>query len=272
MFMRVLPNVKITKKQLLSIYDHNCFNYGSEAVLYEIPSLFGSHTLAKIWSSFYCSKDVIQNKFEKLKKLYQLETLKEMNDIQILSTISCGEEIVGYLMNKSAYREIGYHPITRTELLYYLILARQKLKQFEQMGILYGDVSNGNILVYQNDVCFCDLDNVAYQELEIDNMSESLEEFMWNYGAYHYISLDENAVSYMYNLFTLRELCFLEENRLVEEYLETEQIPRELSPGPYKRIREQMRVITPSYEGHYFIDYVKDKYKQKINSHVFELR
>lgn len=165
-------------------------------------------------------------------------------------------------MNKSAYREIDNVPMTRTELLHYLLLARQKLCQLEELEIIYGDISGSNILVFQNDVCFCDLDNVAYQGFDMDIMSNSLKEFTCNYGR-----IDQKAVSYMYNIFTIRQLCFLDENRLVEEYLETEQIPRELLPTPYRQIKEQMRVVTPQYEGHYLMDYVKEKYKQKVNSY-----
>ena len=133
MCMKSFPNIKLTTRQFLSLCEQSYFNYGSEAVLYENPSLFGDNTLAKIWSSIYCTKDVIENKFEKLKRMYQLDKLKEMNDIKILSSISCGKEIVGYTISKSIYTKIGMEPITRTQLLYYLLKARQKLQQLEQM-------------------------------------------------------------------------------------------------------------------------------------------
>lgn len=262
--MKCLPNIKITNEEKQYLLNQNRFNYGTESLIFDAPSLFGENRLAKIWDVDVCKEKTIQNKFEKLKRLYHIDTLKEINDIQIIASISCEGEIIGYLMNKSPYREIDFFPTSRTEMLNYLWLARQKLKQFEQLGILYGDISSSNILFFKNDVCFCDLDNVAYQELDMDIVPVCLGEFMRKYEFSSTMKVNEKAISYMYNLFTIKELCFLDENRLVEEYLESEQIPRELLPLAYKEIRRQMRHIAPSYEGYYFIDYVKDKYKEKL--------
>ena len=264
--MKCLPNIKITNEEKQNLLNQNNFNYGEDSLIFEAPSLFGENRLAKIWDmdAFFCKEKTIQNKFEKLKRLYQIDALKDINDIQITASISCEEEIIGYLMNKSPYREIDYFPTTHTEMLNYLWLARQKLKQFEQMGILYGDISSSNILFFKNDVCFCDLDNVAYQELDMDIVPVCLGEFMRKYEFSSTRKVNKKAISYMYNLFTIKQLCFLDENRLVEEYLESEQIPRELLPLAYKEIRKQMRHVTPLYEGYYFIDYVKEKYKEKL--------
>lgn len=262
--MNCLPNIKITNKEKQYLLNQKKFNHGTESFIFEVPSLFGENRLAKIWDVDVCKGETIQNKFEKLKRLYHIDTLKEINDIQIIASISCEGEIIGYLMNKSSYRKIDYFPTTHTEMLNYLWLARQKLKQFEQLEILYGDISSSNILFLKNDVCFCDLDNVAYQELDMDIVPVCLGEFMRKFEFSSTMKVNEKDISYMYNLFTIKGLCFLDENRLVEEYLESEQIPRELLPLAYKEIRKQMRHVTSLYEGHYFIDYVKDKYKEKL--------
>lgn len=264
MHMKCLPNIELTKDQLSDMFGHEAFNGGTESIIYDIPSIFGTNTLAKIWRPNF--HDLMPNKFEKIKRLYQIDQLKELNAIRILNSISYDGTVIGYGMNKSNYKKIDSN-VTRIELLHYLMLARQKLEQFEQLGILYGDISNSNVLISNGDVCFCDLDNVAYQELKMDIHQNILDYFLNDYG-----KMDEKAVSYMYNIFTLKSLCHLDTNAKVEEYLEMEQIPRELLPRPYLKIKEEMRMVTPFYEGHYFIDYVKDKYKQKVNSYDFESR
>lgn len=258
--MRVLPNIDIkTDQSNYMWFEQNTFNRGIESNLYVIPSIFGEGTVAKIWK--IRTQSIIQNKFEKIKRLYQIDMLKEINDIKILASISCNGKIIGYLMNQSNFRQINQVPQTRIETLKYLILARQKLQQFLDLGILYGDITSDNILVFKNNVCFCDLDNVAYQGFEMDIRRMYLDLFLNNYG-----KMDEKAVSYMYNCFTMKNLCHLDTNVELEEYLQSNQIPRELLLGPYRYIKEQMQIITPAYEGLYFIDYIKDKYKQKINS------
>lgn len=257
MYMKCLPNIEITKEQLKYVKQQISFDSGAESLLYELPSIFGSRTVAKIWKNG--RQEVIQNKFKKIERLYQIEELKKINDIRILKSISCNGEIIGYLTNRVFYQSMAKVSITRIEILKYLLLARQKLQQFLDLGILYGDISDKNILVSKNAVCFCDLDNVAYQELEMDINPRILDYFLSDYG-----KLDEKAISYMYNIFTIKELCSLKEDFKVERYFDTIRIPRELSPVSYEYIKEQMQNVTPRYTGLYFIDYVKDRYKEKV--------
>lgn len=213
--------------------------------------------VAKIWNSH--SKALIANKFEKIKRLYQLDLLEKINDVRILKSVSYQGQIIGYLMNLTHFREFNTVLRTRSETLYYLSLVRSQLRNFEKLGIIYGDLSDANIMVSNREICFCDLDNVAYQEFGIDLMPTLLDEFIACYG-----KLDEKAMSYMHNIFTIKELCYLEDYREVEAYIESRRIPREISPHAYRLICEQMLTITPYYEGHYIIDYAKEKYKQRL--------
>lgn len=254
MCMRTLPNIEITEEQLYYMYGQDDFSYGSESTIYEIPSIFGSGTLAKIFDS---SKTVIENKFEKIKRLYQLEELEKINDIKILSSISCKGEIIGYLMNKSAYTEMGIDPVPRIEQLKQLAMARQKLEQFLQLGIIYGDVNASNILVGKNDVCLCDLDNVAYQGFGMDLLSDSADIFIWNYR-----KIDEKLISYMHNLLTINELNSFVNDWQTEGYINSSEIPQEFMPDSFSEIRKQMRMITPQYQGLYFVDFIKEEYKK----------
>lgn len=257
MYMRILPNIEITKEQLNYIKSKDIFNYGSESYLYIVPSIFGFGTVAKIWLKQ--EEQVIYNKFEKIKRLYQIEILKEINAIQILKSISCEGRIVGYTMNKSSYQEINQVPMTGIEVLQKLLLTRQKLQQFLNLEILYGDISSSNILVSENDICFCDLDNVSYQELKMDTNSKFLNDFITKYGIF-----DEKAISYMHNLLTIKELCLFSDEYQVQRYLRGGEVPTGLSLTDYRYICAQMLEVTPSYEGYYLIDFIEPKYKQKI--------
>lgn len=80
-------------------------------------------------------------------------------------------------------------------------MIHEKLKILNKHGILYGDISGSNILVSKNDICFCDLDNVAYKQFPMDNMRYSLKEFIQAYG-----KMDDKAVAYCFNIFTLATL------------------------------------------------------------------
>lgn len=253
MYMKRLPNIDLTEKEICYLEKQPIKDYGAESRLYEIPAIFGQNTVAKMFA--FLGEEVIQNKFEKIKRLYQLEELTRINEIQILKSISYRGKLVGYLMNKSVYLTADCYRMTRKQQLEYLMLARQKLFQLEKLDILYGDISASNIMIGKNDICFCDLDNVAYQELPMDVQPGILEEFVSQYG-----KMDSKAVSYMFNFYTLKQLCFLDGNKEVEEYLEIPQIPREIIPQYYLAIKNQMRIITQTYEGRYFVDYIKPKY------------
>ncbi len=251
MCMKSLPNIELTEEQYHYMIRRK-FDYGSESILYSEPSIFGSNTVAKIYNTK--NEQIIQNKHEKLKGMYQLEKLKEINDIQILKSISYQRKIIGSLYSRTCYRDFNQISMKKSEILQVLIQIRYKLQQLESMDILYGDISGSNVMIYQNQICFCDLDNVAYQDYPMDLMVEQLIEFITNYGKF-----DAKAVSYMFNFFALKKLCFFEENKQVEEYLELMSIPREFKPKPYLYITEQMRIVTPYYKGYYLTDYVKQK-------------
>ncbi len=57
---------------------------------------------------------------------------------------------------------------------------------------------------------------MAYQELEMNINPIILDYFLIDYG-----KLDEMAIFYMYNIFTIKELCSLEDNLEVEKYFKT---------------------------------------------------
>ncbi len=255
--MKKLPNIKLTAKQFLSLYDAPSFDYGGESNIYQIPELFGEDTLAKIWT---CDIPpyVIDNKFQKIKLLYQNEQLEQINDVKILASISYGKNIVGYTMTRSYFRSLDFICTSREDQLRILIQIKEKLKQFETLGILYGDVSAGNILVGSQDVCFCDLDNVAYQGYDMDYYSASLQQFIDCYGKINF-----DIVSYAFNYLVLRQLCSLDTNEKVTDYLKTEQIPEEIEAESYQKIKKQMNNAC-SYEGLYLTDYIKPEYQPLI--------
>ena len=255
MCMRVLPNIELNLAQMCFLSDQHPYRRGKESILYQLP-FFEENTLAKIWESDILEDSEMENKCKKVNALYQLEILEEMNHLKILKSISFQKKVIGYLISRFDGISLEQVSATRKEKLDILIKVRKRLQQFQKLGIIYGDIKSSNILVGTDDICICDLDNIWIQGLDMDVYPNALDEFISNYG-----KLDEKAMSYMFNLLTLKELCSLEENRLVEEYLESEQIPREFEPRTYLTIRDQMCIVTPEYEGLYLTDYVKPKYK-----------
>ena len=265
MCMRVLPNIELTEEQYDYICKYNYFGEGAESDIYKISK----KNIAKIWSSGAYLE--IENKFQKIKALYQIEELEQINDIKIISSISYNGEIIGYQMTFSRgipyYKLSKYRNVSRKEKLEIFMRTRQKIKQFADLGIIYCDIHEGNILIGRHRVTFCDLDNVAIPKLglEIDARTKLNDIFLREYGKF-----DEKISSFVLNMFTLQELCFLNlvNYRRVFKKLKTfskmNAVPIEFEPERYYAILEQMSNITPEYEGLYLTDYVKPTYKSLI--------
>ena len=258
MCMRVLPNIELTEEQYDYMIGWYSYDSGAESNLYKIPKLFGVETITKIWND-ETPVMILENKFKKIKELYQIQELEQINDIRIVSSVSYKGRVIGYVMNYSSDIPLYDVCVSRWEKMAILMRVHKKLKRFEELGIIYSDVSCANILVgNHNEVTLCDLDNVALPKLNLkmDCYRDEVKEFINNYGQF-----DEKVTSYTFNLLTISQLYFLEEYELVKEYLESEQIPEEFEPSAYCAIRDQMRIVTPEYEGLYLTDYVKPKYK-----------
>lgn len=193
----MIPNKAITRDEFYRLIDYQKLTSGGEATICESDTPFSVYKLF-----YHCSKPVAmpENKVKKISRLYDE---KVDYSVHPLCTISLDDVIVGYEMTSDIDlkpAKIRFLPIE--EKKYFLTKTKEILEYFSSLGIIYGDVEPRNILFDRNTgrIEFCDMDNIAWDELPMDLLSYHV----LDYNAAR--PIDKNLHPYMHNLMTLRSL------------------------------------------------------------------
>ncbi len=191
----MIPNKKITKKQFHDIITWQKLFTGGEATICETDTPFSVY---KLFSKVSKPIAMPENKVKKIQRLYDMQPLHSTTP---LATISLNDVIVGYEMTSDidlTRAKIEFLPIE--EKKYFLEKTKQILEYFTSLGIVYGDLEPRNILFDRNTgrIEFCDMDNVALDDLPMDLLPNNVRE----YSAYR--PIDERIHPYMHNLMALK--------------------------------------------------------------------
>lgn len=254
-----LPNVKLSKNE----YDSMkwAFLGGSEAFVIKkgkyANKIFRPHFGHKDFSEGEIEV-VRENKLRKIEKIYLLGE-KFPNAFKPIQSYSYQGKFIGYQGLWFSYPELRLTCLSLEEKIFYLKKIKEKLEVFHELGIVYGDIKDDNILINSEteEVIFLDIDNMQVGANSIDLVGRFAREFISHYGR-----IDEKLDSYMFNLLTIEYLCecsgWYDE---VKERLKLGRIPVVCSYKDYysrnKRLAREMVRVNSSYSGDYFIDAVK---------------
>lgn len=198
--MQLMPNVKLSPKEIGLLRRTAKFDAGSEAIICYTNN---PHTLYKIFleDSFVKDspvRDMGENKERKIIELYQRQVDYMVKPV---STISMNGRLVGYEMTYDCdNKRIVPFQLSREALIHFLNQSKDVLNYFSTQEIVYGDVYYNNILLNQrtSQIEFCDIDNIQLGDYEIDLYESNLESFVIEYGR-----VDSNADIFMHNIMTL---------------------------------------------------------------------
>lgn len=250
--MKRLPNIKLSDSELLLLIEDNKFDYGGEAIVCRNNN---PHTLYKIFThpDTDVASQLSENKLRKIEWLYQhgLE-----DTVLPIATLSNRGILIGYEMTFDEDDEALINSIlTEEEKLHYLHKSSDILRYYHDLGIVYGDIKDDNVLINQRTkkAKFCDVDNMQIGNYPIDIMGHGLHEYFDEVGI-----IDEKADAFMHNLLFLEQLKY---NGLSHKAILTR-----LKTNPYlvEFPEEAQRVISSlnnpkNFSGEYAISYVKRK-------------
>lgn len=247
--MKRLPNINITEKEYEYIISQE-ETIGGEGM---ICSSGNKNTLYKLFidaNGNICPMP--ENKVRKISALY----LKQLpNLVKPISTISCNGEVVGY--------EMTYNPddralcclphLERKKLIDALKQSKEVLEHFASQDVIYGDISDSNILLNTKTgvITFCDIDNMQVGEYPIDVKGYALMKYYEKTGV-----IDEKADAFVHNLLTINKLSFT--SSCYSEILTA--LRRGIYPTKYKRPAKDIfaSMTTPeTFTGEYAIQYIK---------------
>ena len=218
---------------------------------------------------YFMFKEKLKSKCEKIKLLASIPDFK--NNLCPIGTINCNNEFCGYILSGyigSSLYDIDKSGLDNLTKLDILKRAKGILDYFHSIGIVYGDIKAGNILLNEDfsNIAFCDLDNIRYAGYPMDNLPVNVIKYCNNYyGVMHDMFMDKKIDSYMFNLLTIE--MFLGESshnyKQVFEYLESSNdcssvfdfVDLEKKPK-VKSIFDELKCINSNYSGDYIINYL----------------
>lgn len=265
--MKTLPNIELSRMDMLNLLRFDAKKYGeaflcnfsSNRVLYKIfyvPDYLKEEdedddlSFVRYRYSLSDISDMSDNKFAKIKKLYEMQLEHTTTPI---ATITMDGRLIGYAMN-FYYKDVVINPLrqSREYLIEYLRRSKAILEYLTSKDIIYGDVAHRNILVNctNMDMHFCDMDNISLGEYPIDMESVALSMYREQRGI-----IDSECDAYMHNLMAITDFHIATK----PNFLSRMRVNKEFS-STGKRIYESLS--TPkTFTGEYIIDYVKEKRK-----------
>lgn len=256
--MQKLINIELSKGEYDAIKDS--FYRGSEGMVKKV-GIYADKVFNDTLGHDNCTKEqqglILENKFW---KIYQLFVMKESfpNRYKPIATLSYEKKFVGYrgIWIDCPKWEDAY--LFLDNKITCLKMIREKLRMFHELGIVYGDIKDDNILVDgRGEIIFCDLDNMQVGDYSIDIMGTFAQDFVERYGV-----VDKKLDSYMMNLFTLDQFPHqgwwypgvISELQLGIYPMEFQ---KENNYLKNRKLVKEMVNVTEKYQGRYFIDQLK---------------
>ncbi len=204
--MAKIPTTKLTREEYENLLAHNIVDYGGESLICDSDN---PNTLYKIFDySNEQQRDLAYpNKRAKIESLYDLPEL--LYSVRPVSILEVTDQFVGYEMtcDREEYT-LADSLLSKDDKLVYLHQIKNTLAYYKTLGITYGDVRGDNILInpIRKTIRFCDMDNIKLGAYPIDVMTDVLAEYLEKRG-----SIDETADIFMFNLLTLEQLAYPDE-------------------------------------------------------------
>lgn len=186
-----------------------------------------------------------ENKRRKIELISEIEYFD--NEVEVLELVyDENDKFIGYTMTIDSLKTAD--TITRRkDRIEILKLIREKMELFNENDIYIGDFNPKNIILTDNGIKFCDLDNFKIDELDFDLKTLFQNIYLENCNNI------ENIDNYSFNLFSI---CYI--GRIFEpyiwEYLDYQGLPRKLNTKENRIILSSLLKINDNYEKKYLID------------------
>lgn len=217
---------------------------GYESNIYE----YSKDYLMKIFKDD--DKDLLNNKLKKVLLLSNLNL-----DLVPLKLVFIDDCFKGYI-----YEELkGYYPIDglvqkKKEKEKILLEIKDKLEQLHQLGIIYGDLHQQNILYNGKDIIICDLDNISINGLDLDKKNNHI-----HYYTARMNTLDNRLDNFIFNLLTISYYQNISYYYVLKYLTSYGKLSYKFNTSKNKEIIREMICLKDDYSGDLLIDNKKKK-------------
>ena len=241
--MIIINRINLKEEDYLKYYP---IYFGYESKIYRL----NSNTLLKVFNNR------INNPENKLKKL---EILSQMNIKEnfFKDLVYVNNKFIGYTMEdltKKGYKIINCCDHFSNKKIEISKLIWQKIEELHNLGIIYGDVREPNILYNGKDVIFCDMDNIKIQDYWFDIVSKQNTKYFYKTN-FNYNLLD----NYTFNNFFVGYY-----QKIYMPDLKIEKLEKRLNNDECRKIAHDMAFLTPEYNGELFINHLNDTFTTKL--------
>lgn len=245
-----MNKIKFDKSNIVRVYTTGMesiiyyYRYGSKTVFlkyFKKELVFGNYKIS-------IDDEVLNNKRRKVELIPEIE---EFNDeVEILDLVYDEyDNFIGYTMKIDELKTSNKISNLKAKLEI-LKQLREKVEMFNNNDIYIGDFNPKNIIITNDGIKLCDLDNFRIDELDFDLKSNSQQ---WYLKKCKNIC---NIDNYSFNLFTISyigNICTPD----VIRYVKTNGLPRKLNTKQNQIIMEELININDNYQKKYLIDNMK---------------
>lgn len=189
------------------------------------------------------SKEVLENKRKKIEIINEDPIF--FDEVRPIALVYENGEFVGYIMELDYSKSASFFD-KRKKKVEILKKYKEKIEKFNKKGIYVGDISENNILVFNNGIKLCDLDNIKIGDLGFDIQNYFQKRYFETYGNIEYID------RYTFNLFTISYL-----SKIIPSYIDNYLIEGKL-PKPINSERNFQLIKQRNYIEDYFIDNLRE--------------
>lgn len=236
-----MEKIYLTSKDINPNYE---IYYGYESNIYK----FDSDSLMKIFKTD--DEQILENKRQKIILLSDLDI-----DLIPSKLIYIDGKFKGYVYQEAKkYSPINCSVQNKKEKYQILTKVKNKLQKLHELGIIYGDLHQDNILYNGNDIIICDLDNSYLNGFSFDTKNNHI-----SYYIDRVKSIDTRMDNFALNLLTIYYLQNIS-YAYIYDYLITEgRLNGTLNSKKNKEILNEMVCLNPQYSGELFIDNPRKK-------------
>ena len=220
--------------------------FGYESKIYRLDS----NTLLKVFN------DRINNPNNKLKKLEILSQL-DINENVFKDLVFVDGKFIGYTMEdltKKGYRTINCCEHFSNKRIEISKLVWQRIEELHNLGIVYGDIREPNILYNGKNIIFCDMDNIKIQDYWFDIVSKINENYLYK-THFNYDFFD----NYTFNIFFIGYY-----QKLHMPDLKYDDLEKRINNDECRKIAYEMAFLNENYTGKLFIDHLNDTFTTKL--------
>ena len=134
----------------------------------------------------------------------------------------------------------------------------ERLEKLHEFNIIFGDISEHNILYNGNNIIFCDMDNAYINKLDFD--VQNVYQFKYRKSIKDDLSLLDNYIFNIHTIAYYQKIYYV----YVFEILGRKKFKKQLNNEECEQIAHDMLVLNDLYNGELFIDHLHESFKRKL--------